>query len=251
MTETTRVIIAPQYQHLEAAIHETLANFDQFGKILQQERNTIRRGMLEDIDVTIKSFKKPTWIQGIIYGLFRPSKAKRSYEYATNLINKGIGTAKPIAYIEHYNGKALSHSFFISHFIEHDFTIREVLDDKIDDKQAIMESFVSFTATLHNNEVLHLDHSPGNTLIRKTDKEYHFSIIDINRMQFKELDLNERLNNFVRLTDKLEYLELFADTYARIENQDAKYCKQKMKEFMQIRERKVQRKKALKKLVKR
>jgi len=251
VTSTTHFVIAPEYQHLQEEILATLEGFDTFGHILQKERNTIRRGQLANLDVTIKSFRKPGAVQGFIYGMFRPSKAKRSFEYAQTLTQKDIGTAKPVAYLERYNGKRLAESFFISLFIEHDFTIREVLKNQVEDKPKIMRQFVAFTLSLHNKSVEHLDHSPGNTLIKKIGDDYHFSIIDINRMQFRQLDLRARLNNFIRLAADAEDLKTLAITYSEMSNEDSRFCLSYMQALSAKRAKKVRFKKRLKRALKR
>lgn len=45
-----------------------------------------------------------------------------------------------------------------------------------------MTAFAEFTARLHEAGILHLDYSPGNILYDKIGEEYHFSLVDINRM---------------------------------------------------------------------
>lgn len=49
-----------------------------------------------------------------------------------------------------------------------------------------MTAFAEFTARLHEAGILHLDYSPGNILYDKIGEEYHFSLVDINRMHFGE-----------------------------------------------------------------
>lgn len=250
MTDKTRVVIATEYKHLEAELLNTLDEFDQFGSLIQKSRNTIRRGTFANLDITIKSFKTPNCLQGWIYGVFRPSKAKRSFLYAKVLTEKDIGTAQPIAYVEHYKGNLLKKSFFVSHYVDHDFTIREVINDKTPDKTRIMKEFIAFTLKLHDSEVLHLDHSQGNTLIKKTNGGYQFSIIDINRMMFKPLNLKTRLNNFIRLSEKESDLASFATLYAECVNQDPNFCVQYMLEQSNKRQRNVKMKKQFKRLIK-
>jgi hypothetical protein len=46
----------------------------------------------------------PHLINKIVYKKFRKSKARRSYEYATLLLDKGIGTPQPIAFLENLIG---------------------------------------------------------------------------------------------------------------------------------------------------
>ena len=71
-----------------------------FGDI---ERNTIKIFEWEGETINIKSFKKPNFYSSFIYKYIRKSKAKRSYEFATILIEKGIGTPEPIAYFENFS----------------------------------------------------------------------------------------------------------------------------------------------------
>jgi hypothetical protein len=250
LKKRSTIVFAPQFKTLEHEVLKTIENFDEFGTILQQERNTIRRGNVGDEDITIKSFREPLWIQALIYGLFRPSKARRSFLYAEELEKRGIGTATPIAYVEHYNGPLLKSSYFVSRYIEHDFTIREVLNDKISPKDVVMQAFVEFTLKLHNNEVNHLDHSPGNTLIRKVEDEYQFSIIDINRMKFEKMDLRACMKNFVRLSRNWGDLGFFARSYAALTGNDVSVCESLMRSLMLARTKKVERKKRLKKMLK-
>jgi len=243
------LVLTPEYEHLKSELLQTIKQFDQFGHVLQQERNTIRRGLIGGVDVTIKSYKKPNFLQGLIYGLLRPSKAKRSFLFARTLIQKFIGTAEPIAYVEHHQGKRLSSSYFVSRYVEHDFTIREVLKNQISDKATIFKGFVEFTLKLHNSNVLHLDHSPGNTLIRKTDNGYEYSIIDINRMRFKTLNLNERLKNFIRLTTHERDLEALIPIYADLINENKEKCLHQVKQLANKRRSAVNRKRKLKALL--
>ena len=165
-------------------------------------------------------------------------------------MQKSIGTAKAIAYIECYNGKRLSNSYFISHYVEHDFTIREVLKNQMDNKAVIFKGFVEFTFNLHNNDVLHLDHSPGNTLIKQTSNGYSYAIIDINRMHFKKLSVHERLKNFVRLTTDTSELSELISLYTDLTGENKHQCITYVKQLAKKRFRAVQRKKRLKKLLK-
>lgn len=46
-------------------------------------------------------------------------------------------------------------------------------------------------AELHEAEVYHADFSPGNVLYDRTEEGVRFSLIDINRMYFGPVSLNE------------------------------------------------------------
>src|SRR6187431_379834 len=75
------------------------------------KRNVIKLFESEGMTMNIKSFKIPSLINKITYRYFRKSKARRSYEYAMLLLEKGIGTPQPIAYFENYNWMGLKDSY--------------------------------------------------------------------------------------------------------------------------------------------
>ena len=78
-----------------------------------------------------------------------------------------------------------------------------------------MRAFTRFTYKLHKNNILFLDHSPGNTLITKPGKDYTFSLVDLNRMVFKPLSFEERIKNFQRLTIHESMVKIMSDEYAK------------------------------------
>jgi len=172
--------------------------------------------------LVVKSFKVPNLPRRLFYTLFRDSKAKKSYDYSVKI---GKFTPEPIAYIEFYSSGLLSDSYFIAKNFEYDFTIREpLLETDFKDRKSIFESFAEFTFQLHSNGILHKDYSPGNILIRKEEHGYLFKIVDINRMEFKALSLEERLKNFNKLWAKDEDLKYMIDRYASLLNEDKDRC---------------------------
>jgi hypothetical protein len=86
----------------------------------------------------------------------------------------------------------------------------------------ILRAFTAFTFHFHNQGVFFLDHSPGNTLIEKTPEgNYAFHLVDLNRMQFKELTYEERIKNFARLTTEEGMYSIIADEYANLIQKDS------------------------------
>jgi serine/threonine protein kinase len=77
---------------------------------------------------------------------------------------------------------------------------------------------------LHENEILHKDYSPGNILIKKDRDKYIFKVVDINRMDFGKLSIDERLKNFNKLWAKDKYLIVIIKEYAKLSGVDEKYC---------------------------
>ncbi len=189
---------------------------------IHKARNEIKIVDFKNKELVIKAFKVPNIINKIIYTFFRDSKAKKSYKNSIKIINY---VPNPISYIEFYKFGLLNDSYFVSENFKYDFTIREpLLDKNFTDKEKIFKQFAKFTFKLHENDILHLDYSPGNILIKKEGSNYIFKIVDINRMQFKDLSLEERLKNFAKLWAKDEDLKIIIKEYAKIANKDEQKC---------------------------
>jgi len=186
------------------------------------QRNKIKVISFQEKKMTIKLFKIPHIINKIIYTFFRDSKAKKSYRNSISIIEF---VPKPIGYAEFFKYGLLYDSYFISEQCHYDFTIREVLTrETYADKENILKQFAAFTYSLHEKGIEHLDYSPGNILIKKRGEEYMFKIIDVNRMAFRELSLENRLKNFSKLWAANEDLAYIVEQYARIISEDSKKC---------------------------
>ncbi|TBW28454.1 lipopolysaccharide kinase InaA family protein [Gramella sp. KN1008] len=206
-----------EYVSKKNRITHCIENFSSEGNILYDGRNTIKTFEIDSLRINIKSFRIPNLINKIAYRFFRKSKAERSFAYANMLKEKGIGTPDPIAYFEEQSGLTFKRSFYVSRQVEYDLTFRELVDDPDYPRhEEILRAFTRFTYSLHENDVLFLDHSPGNTLIQINKGDYKFYLVDLNRMVFKELTDTERFLNFSRLTPKREMVEIMADEYAKL-----------------------------------
>lgn len=180
------------------------------------DRNIIKIINIEGIDVNIKAFKTPNVVNKIVYKFFRKSKAQRSFEYANKLMELGVGTPKPLAYFEFTNLFTFGKSFYISEQLHCDITYRELTSDfDYPDYDNILRAFTRFTYNLHEKGILFLDHSPGNTLIKKNGNQYDFYLVDLNRMSFKTLDFETRIKNFSRLSTHKSMVEVMSDEYAK------------------------------------
>jgi hypothetical protein len=206
----------------EKELKNHIENFNSSGDLFGDgKRNVIKLFDLEGVTVNIKSFKIPHLINKIAYKYFRKSKARRSYEYANRLIENGIGTPQPIAYSENFKFSGLEKSYYISEHLQTELTFRElVLQPDYPDHENILRQFTRFTFDLHQKGIEFLDHSPGNTLIKKgSEGTYHFYLVDLNRMNFHHvMDFDSRMKNFNRLTPKTEMLAVMSDEYAKLYN---------------------------------
>ena len=205
----------PAYPHLQPLIDHIETHFQSASQILHAERNEIRVVVFADEDYVIKSFKIPNMINRFAYRYLRASKAKRSYDYSLKLGAERC--PQPVAYIEQFQQGLLAHSYYISRHFNYDFTIRPLLDEvEFVDRIEILKKFAEFTYQLHQKGILHRDYSPGNILIKKQSDAYEFKIIDVNRMQFKTLSLQDRLANFARLMVDDATMKIMLVHYAQL-----------------------------------
>ena len=194
-----------------------IKNFKNEGKLFGDgDRNVIKLFEINNAVVNVKSFKIPNFINQIAYRFFRKSKAQRSFEYAQHLEKLNIGTPKPIAYFEESTFLLFKSSYYVSEHLDCDLTYRELTRDlNFPHHEEILRAFTRFTYQLHEHNVLFLDHSPGNTLIKLNNGNYQFYLVDLNRMNFKSLSLEERIKNFARLTIHKDMVEVMSDEYAK------------------------------------
>ena len=187
--------------------------FTQGGTSIHKARNELKIINYQKVDTVVKSFKVPNILRRIFYTFFRDTKAKKSYEYSLKI---GDFTPQPIGYIEFYKSNLLFDSYFVATKFNYDFTIREpLLDDNFADKEEILKAFARFTLELHNNDIFHKDYSPGNILIKKENDNLIFKIVDINRMGFFKLSIDDRAKSFSKLWARDDELAIIAKEYAK------------------------------------
>jgi hypothetical protein len=211
--------INPIFENSTSSVLENIKSFNTSGTLFGNgDRNKIKLFDLNDKKINIKSFKIPNIINKIAYRYFRKSKAKRSFEFAMILLEKGIGTPAPIAFLEKFNLIGLKDSYYVSEHLVTELTYRELVEiPDYPDHDAILRQFVKFTFELHQKGVEFLDHSPGNTLIKKvSENNYDFFLVDLNRMNFHEnMSFEQRMNNFRRLTPKKEMIAVMSNEYSK------------------------------------
>ena len=213
-------IINPSFKKKKKKIIYFINNFNSEGILFGDgQRNKIKLFELEGKTINIKSFKIPHLINKIAYKYFRKSKARRSFEYATTLLEKGIGTPQPIAYFENYDVVGLKDSYYVSEHLQCDLTYRELVEiPDFPDNENILRQFTRFSFDLHEKGIEFLDHSPGNTLIKKNaEGNYDFFLVDLNRMNFHDsMDFDSRMKNLSHLSPKKEMIAVMSNEYSKL-----------------------------------
>lgn len=201
-----------------------IQNFSTLGRNFDdRKRNQIKLFDWEQSVLNIKSFKKPHIFNRFIYRFFRKSKARRSFEYAVYLLERGIGTPQPIAYYEELSAFLFGKSYYVSEHLKYQYLYSDLVqNENLPNRERILREFVHFCYKIHEAGIEFKDHTPGNTLITVDDSgNYHFYLVDLNRMSFrKQMSIKARMKNLSRLTPQREMVRVMAEEYALISNRD-------------------------------
>lgn len=210
--------IHPEFTSQKKDIVGILHNFEQSGTPFGNgDRNRIKLFKVSGKTINVKAFKIPNLINKLAYAYFRKSKARRSYEFACFLLEKGIGTPHPVAFLENHSWLGLEDSYYASEHLEADLTYRELVrNPEYPNRETILRQFAEFTYELHKNGIEFKDHSPGNTLIvKESEQKYAFYLVDLNRMRFHQtMPFDVRMKNFSRLTPYKEMVRTMSTAYS-------------------------------------
>ncbi len=188
--------------------------FEENQNIIKNNRNTIKKLRFGEIETVTKSFKKPNFIQGMIYKFLRKTKAKRSFEHSLLLNQKGIKTPEPLCYIEVFDRFRLLQSYYISRQINYDFTLEFAAHKEAEDYKDVLKSFIGFTYNLHKKNIMHLDYVVGNICVKKIDKGYDFFLVDLNRLYKGVVTSKTGVKNLKRISRDPEIIKILAEEYA-------------------------------------
>jgi len=248
--------INPKYSSLKEAILDIKKNFRSTGESIKSGRNHLKIIDLDDKKFVVKSFQKPTAIKSYTYGNIFPSKAKRSFDYANILLSKEIHTPEPVAYIEHYNGLQFQESFYISEYYPYDYDLSVLFTERgynktpFKDSESLWTAFIKFTLELHHKGIDHLDYTRRNVLIAQQGSEFSFSIVDLNRIDFKSLSLRDRMKSLSRITSDSNLVKMIAKYYSESSDYDYDKCLHLLQYFVRENQKYWDRKKQLKRMFK-
>lgn len=219
------VVVNPKYIQLKKYIEELPVLWDKGeGKVIYKGRNELREMTYEGITFVVKAFQKPNIVNRLAYGIFRSSKAHRSYQYAQMLLDNGIGTPEPVGYYTDRKGIYFNRSFYACLKSECPYTYARLEKGDYPNQEKVLKAVAQVTARIHGLGWLHKDYSRGNILFLDTPKETKIEIIDLNRIRFKKVTLEKGCKNFERLPGTPEMLRILADEYAKARGFDAEKC---------------------------
>lgn len=213
--------IAPGFEMLENWVRNLPDFFSRNGTTIFKDRNEVKVFREAGFELNVKAFKIPNVINRYAYVYFRGSKAERSFKNALRFMDSGAATPRPVAFVECLAGGRLWESYYVTLHYKTDFTLRDVLNYQVPDRETILSKWVLFTwKHLHQKGLYHLDYSPGNTLIRKEGQDYQFAVVDLNRMKFMPVSFSLGIRNFRQLDTDEATLKLIASEYAVLRGED-------------------------------
>ena len=224
--------INDKYFSFQEKINLCINNFNNQGLLIKDSRNTVKVFKIDDLYINIKQFKRPNFINRLVYSFFRSTKASRSFLYANKLLDYNILTPDPIACVENSKYFILDDSFYVCKNIDYDFDIKYVFENKqLKSRDKLIRKFVLFTHKLHEKGVVFLDHSTSNTIIKKVGNDYKLFLIDLNRMKFKKMTFEDRLKNFRRLNLSDNSIKKVSHFYSEIVNINKDFIFEKIKKY--------------------
>ena len=168
----------------------------------------------EEVEVVLKEFQS----RGVnkLKSLFLPSKALRAWKGSVNLIERGIDTPFPIAFLEKRKRGFLDQSFYLTEKIEEAEEIRFLFRRASPEKlKPLLVALANHLSVCHQKGVLHRDLSDGNILVKEDEKgKSRFYFLDTNRIRFpRKINLLRRVKNLIRLGVPAPYQSFFLKQY--------------------------------------
>lgn len=221
-----KLVINPLFESHSLFLHQIPTHQYPVEETFCKQRNCIEKVTYGQEHFVIKRYKRPTWINCLIYTWIRKSKAQRSYEYAFKLQQKGFDTATPVAYIECKKWGILHTCYFISQYIDQPLLSEVKKEDFAPEAyKKLMQAIAQYVLDLHQNGIIPLDMNPKNIFYKEDGNGYRFSIIDINRMKWGETpSLKESMKVFSTMQLDIEDYSFCIGQYAQKRGFKKKYC---------------------------
>lgn len=194
------------------------------GIIIHKGRNELRKITYNGNVLVVKSFRTPNIINRWVYGVFRPSKAKRSFEHAQMLLDIGVGTPRPVGYLNIRKGLMFDRSYYVTYASDCPYTYEELFKRKFEYEDDVLRAVGHVTAQLHNHGYAHKDYGRGNILFAQTAEGIKIEIVDLNRMDIGPLDMKAGCKNLERLPATPHMHKVLAEAYAKERGFDADEC---------------------------
>ncbi len=217
-------LINPKYIELSPFLEGLPDVFENEGETIYTGRNLIKVFDVNGLKVNVKRYGIPMLFNRVVYSFIRKSKGYRAYTYPYILKERGIETPEPIAYLEERKYGIIRYSYFVSIQSAYKPYLYEIGDLEVDEIKELAEALALYTSKIHKAEVYHKDYSPGNILCAKEEGEYKFCLVDINRMRFGPVTIEQGCANFARLWGQPSFFNYLATVYAKDRDENVESC---------------------------
>ena len=99
-----KIVLIPEYKFLQQFVQDLPNRFASEGKVIQDKRNTIKVFEYKELEINVKRYRVPIFINRIAYRFFRKSKAVKAYFNSLEVRKRGFNTPESIACIETFRG---------------------------------------------------------------------------------------------------------------------------------------------------
>jgi hypothetical protein len=212
------------------ALHPTRVMGLPEGRVLRDVRNRLwnvadPRGFTEQVTVKlnrVKGLKKITY-------RFRPSKGRRHWNNAVQMLRRDVPTPLPVAFYEQRVKPGVRDSWYICEFVPDAFSARDVYAAFRDgaqsfhalDKLSWFNLLSKFICHMHNKQVVHRDLSAGNLMLHLDGSGNVIpQVIDIGRAWIwlgpgSRIRDRHRLQDLIRICYKLDWQDrnVFIELY--------------------------------------
>mgnify|MGYP002624856858 CR=1 FL=1 len=206
------------------------------GELIHDGRNKLRLLTYQNVAYVVKQFRKPNFINQWIYGTFRKPKSQRAYENAMRLIQIGVGTPRPVGYINYRKGPLFADSYLITELSACPYTWKDLLLQQFPYAEQVVREVGKLTATLHEHGYALKDYSRGNILFRQEGGEVKLEVVDLNRMYHGPVSVQMGCKNFDRLPATPEMHRWLAEAYAAARGFSPDLCYQLITDYRQKQE---------------
>ncbi|SEM73745.1 hypothetical protein SAMN04487902_10329 [Prevotella sp. ne3005] len=181
-----QLYVNPKYSDFERQLIKVPQGNVRYEQVYEDGRNFVARVSTGGKSFVVKQYREVPFWKRMLYSSLLKSKAQQAYEKANYLLEHGIETAPPVAYIVVRRMGFYHTSYFVSEYLPyipgrrmwHLIKVRR-------EHEKILTGYMNFKRLLTEKGIDITDADPNNTLVYKRGDEYHFAQIDINRIKIR------------------------------------------------------------------
>lgn len=188
--------------------------------ILEDSRNRVGVVSLPvDYGKTAEFVIKEFRLQGVTKwkSLVLPSKAKKAWRGSLALVERGLLTPLPVAYLESTTSFFLERCYFISDYVPNTEEVRGLFRDlPSQELTPLLRDLARYLARSTASGILHRDLSDGNVLVKKKkDGSFQFFLLDTNRIRCRKnrIGVFRGIKSLIRLGVPPELQRFFLAEY--------------------------------------